>query len=218
MGRTRVGAENGLSLGAKHSNTRRYCEHLQRRISPPQLQPEGPDPKPDRLLALNQRLTERDATPLAGWDGKARMSIAGVQDKLHERNFGSAEHGRNIREGVSFAVLFDRVEQTVNKAAARLILLRWALFQFLIGNSDAHGKNFSFFVRREGLEPAPWYDPVSVVQYPGIAHGLAMARGDPFKMEDVGAFAGQLRDFVVGQADQLAKLPGEAAKIKEEFL
>lgn len=51
----------------------------------------------------------------------------------YERNFGSGEHVRNIREGVSFEMLFDRVEQTVNKAVARMTLLRWALFQFLIG-------------------------------------------------------------------------------------
>ena len=184
----------------------------------------------------------------------------------YERNLGSGEQVRNIREGVSFEMLFERVEQTVNKAVARMTLLRWALFQFLIGNSDAHGKNFSFFVRREGLDPAPWYDLVSVVQYPGIDHELAMAWGDVFSLDEVGAFqladfaqrcgvdrnllkreavrlgklavehaaaqaladdyiddderafAGQLRDFVVGQATRLTKLADEAAKIKTEFL
>jgi len=279
---------------------------------------------------LNQRLSERDSVPLAVWDGKVRMSIAGVQDKLmvyldrpleeggrmflvepplasthilkpepdrpvtphlvvnehlcmslarrmglpvadvgiyrtprpvlvvtrfdrevlrqetqgaadpvvqrlhiidacqasdlpaaykYERNFGSGEQVRNIREGVSFAMLFDRVEQTVNKAAARLTMLRWALFQFLIGNSDAHGKNFSFFVRRQGLDPAPWYDLVSVVQYPGIDHGLAMAYGDAFSLDEVGAF--QLADFakrcridrrlLSREATRLAKLATEHA-------
>jgi serine/threonine-protein kinase HipA len=321
---------------------------------------------------LNQRIGERDAIPLAVWDGKVRMSIAGVQDKLmvyldhelqaggrmflvepplasthilkpepgravtphlvvnehfcmslgkrmglpvadvsiyrtprpvlvvsrfdrvvsegaagptvqrlhiidacqaadlpatykYERNFGSGEMVRNIREGVSFEVLFDRVEQAVNKAAARLTLLRWALFQFLIGNSDAHGKNFSFFVRRQGLEPAPWYDLVSVVQYPGIDHEIAMAYGDAFAFGEVGAFqladfakrckvdrrllkreatrlaklavdhamaqslvddyadderafAGELRDFVVGQAAKLTALANDATKIKAEYL
>ena len=249
---------------------------------------------------LDHRLAERDEIPLALWDGKVRMSIAGVQDKLmvyvdrpldrggrlflvepplasthilkpdparqatphlvvnehycmslarrmqlpaaevgiyrtprpvlvvgrfdrvvvqgaeapvvqrlhvidacqasdlpashkYERNFGNGEHVRNIREGVSFELLFARVEQTVNKAVARMSLLRWALFQFLIGNCDAHGKNFSFFVHREGLEPAPWYDLVSVVQYPGIDHELAMAWGDAFSLQEVGAF--QLADF-----------------------
>ena len=44
----------------------------------------------------------------------------------YERNFRCAEHVHNIREGVSFAVLFDRVEQTVNKAAAPRGVLTWA--------------------------------------------------------------------------------------------
>jgi serine/threonine-protein kinase HipA len=188
------------------------------------------------------------------------------QSYKYERNFGRGEHVRNIREGVSFEMLFERVAQTVNKAVARMTLLRWALFQFLIGNCDAHGKNFSFYVRREGLEPAPWYDLVSVVQYPGIDHELAMAWGDAFSLDEVRAFqladfaqrcgvdrnllkreatrlarlamehaptqamaddyidetelafAGQLRDYVVGQAIRLTKLAGEAAKIRPEDL
>ena len=184
----------------------------------------------------------------------------------YERNFGSGEHVRHIREGVSFELLFGCVEQTLNKAVARMTLLRWALFQFLIGNSDAHGKNFSFFVHREGLEPAPWYDLVSVVQYPRIDHELAMAWGDAFSLAEVKAFqvadfaqrcrvdrqllkrearrmarlaiehapmqaqaadyideaerafAGQLRDFVLRQAERLTQLADAAAKVKDEFL
>ena len=140
----------------------------------------------------------------------------------YERNLGSGEHVRDIREGVSFEVLFECVAQTVNKAVARLTLLRWALFQFLIGNSDAHGKNFSFFVRREGLDPAPWYDLVSVVQYPGIDHELAMAWGDAFRLDDVNAF--QLADFaqrcgvdrnlLQREATRLAKLAAEHAPVQ----
>jgi len=129
----------------------------------------------------------------------------------YERNLGSGEHIRNIREGVSFEMLFERVEQTVNKAVARMTLLRWALFQFLIGNSDAHGKNFSFFVRREGLDPAPWYDLVSVVQYPGIAHELAMAWGDAFSLDEVGAF--QLADFAQRCGVDRNLLKREAARL-----
>jgi len=137
----------------------------------------------------------------------------------YERNLGSGEHVRNIREGVSFETLFERVEQTVNKGVARMTLLRWALFQFLIGNCDAHGKNFSFFVRREGLDPAPWYDLVSVLQYPGIAHELAMAWGDAFSLDEVGAFqmadfaqrCGVDRNLLKREAARLAKLAMEHA-------
>jgi serine/threonine-protein kinase HipA len=149
----------------------------------------------DRLVAESVRHEGQGA-----WPAVRRLHIIDAVQASdlpaaykYERNFGNGEQVCNIREGVSFEVLFDRVEQTVNKAASRLAMLRWALFQFLIGNSDAHGKNFSFFVRRQGLEPAPWYDLVSVVQYPAIEHELAMAFGDAFTLEEVGAFP--LADF-----------------------
>lgn len=112
----------------------------------------------------------------------------------YERNLGNAEAVRHIRDGVSFDRLFGCADLTANKAATRLAMLRWALFQFLIGNSDAHGKNFSFFVRPGGLlEPTPWYDLVSVLQYDGFDTELAMAYGDVFSHAEVSAFA--LADF-----------------------
>lgn len=184
----------------------------------------------------------------------------------YEHNLGSGEHVRDVREGVSFEILSQLVNLTVNKAVARRTLLQWAFFQFLIGNTDAHGKNFSFYVRPEGLEPAPWYDLVSVVQYPHFDHELAMAWGDEFALGNVKsfamadfakrckvdrgllrreaarmsklaieqavlqasaaeyesvdeqAFAGSIRDFVVGQAERLPVIAVEATKIKGEYL
>lgn len=112
----------------------------------------------------------------------------------YERNLGNASAIRHIRDGVSFERLFGCAALTANKAASTLTMLRWALFQFLIGNSDAHGKNFSFFVRAGGwLEPAPWYDLVSVLQYTGFDTELAMAYGDVFDHREVTPFA--LADF-----------------------
>ena len=230
-------------------------------------------PKPVLVVRRFDRVVEEDAAPGATEPTVRRLHIIDAcqasdlpESYKYERNLGSGEHVRDIREGVSFQMLFERVAQTVNKAVARMTLLRWALFQFLIGNSDAHGKNYSFFVHREGLEPAPWYDLVSVVQYPGIDHELAMAWGDAFSLDDVRAFqladfarrcgvdrkllkreaarlaklalehapaqalaadyvddgerafAGRLRDFVVGQATRLIELADEAAEIKPEFL
>ena len=97
---------------------------------------------------------------------------------------------------MSFERLFGLAALTGNKAAAKLAMLRWALFQFLIGNSDAHGKNFSFFVHAGGhLEPAPWYDLVSVVQYAHFDTELAMAFGDAFTFDEVTPFA--LADFAL---------------------
>jgi serine/threonine-protein kinase HipA len=128
----------------------------------------------------------------------------------YERNLGNAEALRHIRDGVSFERLFGCADLTANKAAARLQMLRWALFQFLIGNSDAHGKNFSFFVQAGGLlAPTPWYDLVSVLQYQGFDTELSMGYGDAFNQAEVSAFA--LADFAVrcGVDRQLMRREGQ---------
>lgn len=138
----------------------------------------------------------------------------------YERNLGSAEAVRHIRDGVSFERLFGCADLTANKAAARLAMLRWALFQFLIGNSDAHGKNYSFFVRPGGLlEPTPWYDLVSVLQYDGFDTELAMAYGDvfnhaevtPFAFADFAARCGVDRKLMRREGQRLAKLAAAEA-------
>ena len=112
----------------------------------------------------------------------------------YERNLGSGPQVKDIREGVSFERLFGCVALTGSKAATRRAMLQWALFQFLIGNTDAHGKNFSFHVQPGGLlRPTNWYDLVSVLQYTGLDTELAMAYGDVFVHGDLSAFA--LGDF-----------------------
>ena len=133
----------------------------------------------------------------------------------YERYLGNAPAVQHIRDGMSFERLFGCAGLAANTAAARLALLRWALFQFLIGNSDAHGKNFSFFVHPGGLlEPAPWYDLVSVLQYDGLDTELAMAFGDvfghaevsPFALADFAARCGINRKLMRREGQRLAKL------------
>jgi serine/threonine-protein kinase HipA len=61
-------------------------------------------------------------------------------------------------------------------AAAKVELLRWVLFNYLIGNTDAHAKNLSLLVQptvmngsmavpRRGIEVAPFYDLVCGTVY-----------------------------------------------------
>ncbi|MFM0325888.1 HipA domain-containing protein [Caballeronia glebae] len=52
-----------------------------------------------------------------------------------------------------------------NQAAARARLFSWLVFNVLVGNSDAHLKNLSFLVSREGIQLAPFYDLLSVAAY-----------------------------------------------------
>jgi len=112
----------------------------------------------------------------------------------YERNLGNTEHVRSIREGVSFEKLFSLESRLADPLSARRFLLQMAVFQLLIGNSDAHGKNLSFFVERVGLVPAQLYDLVSVNVYgEAVEQDMAMAYGDEFDAQAIRAF--DLADF-----------------------
>lgn len=60
-----------------------------------------------------------------------------------------------------------------------LSLINWVIFNFLIGNSDAHGKNISLLLLPEGPMLAPFYDLLSTRVYAnyGLLEGLAMKIG-----------------------------------------
>ncbi len=106
----------------------------------------------------------------------------------YERNFGSGRDVKHIRDGVSFDKLFGLSENAVIPATFQLSILRWVLFQYLIGNSDAHGKNISFYVNHDGLHPAPAYDLVSVVVYNDLDNEMAMGISDIFTFNEVAAY------------------------------
>ncbi len=141
----------------------------------------------------------------------------------YERNFGSGKDVRHIRDGVSFERLFSTaVSYTMQKALTRQALTRWAIFQYLIGNSDAHGKNVSFFCSAGGLAIAPFYDMVSVVEYEGLDHEFAMAYGDEFRLDNVSPFAwadfakraGLQRSFLAREMTRMAHAALKQARLQ----
>lgn len=130
-----------------------------------------------KLVDCVQRLHAIDGCQALGLAGSAK----------YERNFGNSRDVAHIRDGASLAKCFELASQTPEEGLTRMTLIRWTLFQYLIGNSDAHGKNLSFFVDPAGLRLAPAYDLVAVTIYPDIEHELAMAIGDEFTHADVRA-------------------------------
>jgi len=57
------------------------------------------------------------------------------------------------------------IAATRSKALTRKNLFEWVLFNYLIGNSDAHLKNLSFFITATEIKLAPFYDLLSTVIY-----------------------------------------------------
>lgn len=107
----------------------------------------------------------------------------------YERNFGSGRDVAHIKDGASLKSIYAMDRLAESPVAFRLQMLRWTLFQYLIGNADAHGKNLSFYMRSRGkIVLSPAYDLVSTVTYNGIEDELAMGIGDAFQLKEIGAF------------------------------
>jgi len=65
-------------------------------------------------------------------------------------------------------------------------LVRAVLFNYIIGNNDAHGKNFSMLREGPGTPRlAPLYDLVSTVSFEGLARKMAMKIGGEYRPDYV---------------------------------
>ncbi len=63
--------------------------------------------------------------------------------------------------------------------------LRYVLFNYLIGNCDSHGKNYSLLYKNRSVELSPLYDVVSTVIYPGLTEKLSMKIGKHYEIQNV---------------------------------
>lgn len=120
-------------------------------------------------------------------DGCQALNLA--PESKYEQNFGSSKDVAHIRDGASLPKLFEFANTTNIPAQTKQLLMDWVLFNLIIGNSDAHGKNISFYVGKNGITLAPFYDLVSVVfehqTNPEIETHLAMAIDDNFDINQI---------------------------------
>ena len=104
----------------------------------------------------------------------------------YERPFGKGGDAADIRSGANLPDLFASCRLCRVPAAAMRDMLNWVLFQLLIGNSDAHGKNISFIVGPAGIDMAPAYDLLNLDMYSTqYDRDFSMAIGDAFAPEDI---------------------------------
>lgn len=59
------------------------------------------------------------------------------------------------------------------------------IFNLLIGNNDAHGKNFSLLYHGESARLTPLYDSVSTVYYPDLTQRMAMKIGGEYAFDQI---------------------------------
>ncbi len=66
----------------------------------------------------------------------------------------------------------------------RMNMISIMVFNYLIGNHDAHGKNYSI-IHGQKIEMAPFYDLVSTQVYPNLETKFAMAIGQTFRHDRI---------------------------------
>lgn len=96
------------------------------------------------------------------------------------------------RGGPGWAECLSLAANTSHPAAARDEMVRWAALQFLIGNPDAHSKNYSLLYDpgSSGVRLAPLYDlnngPAFRASFRSVSPKMAMSIGDQADPERVG--------------------------------
>ena len=104
----------------------------------------------------------------------------GVVRRLHQEDFCQALGIVAARKyaaegGPGFRQCFELVRRACSRPAVELLrLLDATILQVLLGNADAHGKNYSLLYREDGIALAPLYDLLSTVAYPELSPGFAM--------------------------------------------
>ena len=148
-----------------------------------------------------------------------RFDENGRAHRLHQEDFCQAlgippERKYASEGGPTFKTSFELLRRAVARpAVAVLAFLDAAIFNLIVGNADAHGKNFSLLYEAGSVRLAPLYDLLSTVAYPDLSPKLAMKitkqstleETDPATWpafaEDVGLGAPYVRRRVIELAD-----------------
>jgi serine/threonine-protein kinase HipA len=108
--------------------------------------------------------------------------------RLHQEDFCQAlaidaENKYEVEGGPSLAQCAKLIRDYSHKPAADILqLVRWVLFNVLIGNRDAHGKNIAFLYSPK-CELAPFYDLLSTQCYDGLSDKFSMKLGGENRLD-----------------------------------
>jgi serine/threonine-protein kinase HipA len=111
--------------------------------------------------------------------------------RLHQEDFCQAlgvapEYKYQNEGGPSVVDCFALVRKATRPAALYLPqLLDAVLFNTLIGNNDAHAKNYSLIYGTGGTTLAPLYDVLCTEAYPELTPKMAMKIGDHYNFSDI---------------------------------
>ena len=111
--------------------------------------------------------------------------------RIHQEDFCQASNIPSVYKyqaegGVDFKRCFEILRATSQPAVAINQFIQLMIFNYLIGNNDAHGKNFSILHYENGeIKFAPAYDILCSEVYPGLSNKMAMKIGGHYKHNEI---------------------------------
>ena len=138
----------------------------------------------------------------------------GTTTRIHQEDFcqalGIAPDIKYEAEGGPNIAACQQVitDHTARPAADQMKLLNRVLFNYLIGNADAHGKNFALLYKGDKPELAPAYDLLSTAVDPKLDEKMAMKIGGQDEPQDVypQQFYKLVSDTKVARADMKQRM------------
>ncbi|GHT94744.1 putative kinase Y4mE [Betaproteobacteria bacterium] len=112
-------------------------------------------------------------------------------ERLHQEDFCQAlgvmpEMKYQNEGGPNLAQCFELVRRITRPSAPQTLrLFEHVIFNALIGNHDAHAKNFSLLYAGKTPVLAPLYDALSTAVYPALTPKMAMKIGSKYKFGEV---------------------------------
>lgn len=120
-----------------------------------------------------------------------RELIANKIKRIHQEDFCQASNIPSVYKyqsegGVDFKRCFEILRVTSQPAVAINQFIQLMIFNYLIGNNDAHGKNFSILHYDNGeIKFAPAYDILCSQVYPELSNKMAMKIGGHYNHDEI---------------------------------
>ncbi|MCE3013985.1 MAG: HipA domain-containing protein [Proteobacteria bacterium] len=112
-----------------------------------------------------------------------RIQLRTGISRLHQQDFCQAQGITSLKKyesdgGPSFADNYNLVKAHSSAPIPDLNqLLKWLIFNLVIGNNDSHSKNLAFLQTGDGIRLAPFYDLLSTSVYKEIGQNFAFKIG-----------------------------------------
>lgn len=119
------------------------------------------------------------------------MEEGGQIRRLHQEDFCQAlgvapEYKYQNEGGPDAMACFGLLRSAARPSAPEVLrLLDYVIFNALVGNNDAHAKNFSLLYQERYPTLAPMYDVLCTAVYPHLSERMAMKIGGKYRFNDL---------------------------------